>query len=176
MGTGVDLVGLNTMGQKMAHDGRPNHAAIASHVDFGFAAHLTGSAVGVFKPDDVVFTQVATRLHVNDFQRNATGVGQAVHCTQGNVGGLVFGNDQHFVTVGDFCGAGHHDPVFGTVMVLLQAQAGLGLDLDALDFEAAAFVNAVVPAPGAVHFAMQAVLFALLRGELVDDVFHVLAA
>jgi hypothetical protein len=65
--------------------------------------------------------------------------------------------------------------VFGAVVVFLQAQAGFGFDLDALDLEAAAFVDAVVPAPGAVYFAVQGLLFALLRGELVDDVFHVLA-
>ena len=98
-----------------------------------------------------------------------------MHLAQGDVGGLVFGQGQHFVAVGDFGGAGHHDPVFGAVVVFLQAETGFGFDLDALDFEAVAFVDAVVPAPGAVHFAVQAVFFALLRAELADDVFNVLA-
>ncbi len=99
-----------------------------------------------------------------------------MHGPQWNVSGLVFCQGQHCVAVGDFGSAGHHDPVFGAMVVFLQAQAGLGLYLDALDLEAAAFVDAVVPAPWAVHFTVQDLLFALLHGELVDDVFHVLAA
>ncbi len=92
------------------------------------------------------------------------------------LGELVFGQGQHFVTVGDLRRAGHHDPVLGAVVVFLQAQAGFGLDRDGLDLEAAAFVYAVVPAPGAANFAAQGLLYALLSGELIDDVFHVLAA
>jgi hypothetical protein len=66
--------------------------------------------------------------------------------------------------------------VLGAVVVFLQAQAGFGLNLDALDLEAAAFVYAVVPASGAANFAAQVLLYALLSGELIDDVLHVLAA
>lgn len=72
-----------------------------------------------------------------------------VNFTLGDEGGLVFGRGQRFVFVGDFGGSGHHDPLFGAVVVFLQAEAYFGFDLDALDFEAAAFVDAVVPAPGA---------------------------
>ncbi len=62
------------------------------------------------------------------------------------------------------------------MVVLLQTEASLGLDLNSFDLEPAAFVDAVVPAPGAVHFPVQSLFFAVLCGELVDDVFHVLAA
>jgi hypothetical protein len=87
-----------------------------------------------------------------------------------------FQSAEHFVTVGDLGGAGDHDPVLSAVVVFLQAQAGLGLDLNALDLEAAAFVDAVVPAPGAVHFAVQGVLFAFWLRQLGHDVLDVLAA
>ena len=76
---------------------------------------------------------------------------------QGDEGGLVFGQDKHLVAIGDLGGAGHHDPVLGSVMVLLQAEAGLWLDLNAFNLKSTALVDAVVPAPGAVHFAVKGV-------------------
>jgi hypothetical protein len=45
-----------------------------------------GSGLVVFKPHDVVFAQVAARLHFDDLQRDAAGVGQAVHLAQRDVG------------------------------------------------------------------------------------------
>ena len=66
--------------------------------------------------------------------------------------------------------------MLGAVVVLLQAEAGLGFDLDALDLESAAFVYAVLPAPRAVHFAVQGVLFAICALQLGNDVLHILAA
>ena len=66
--------------------------------------------------------------------------------------------------------------MLGSVMMFLQAEAGFGLDLNALDLEAAAFVDAVVPTPWAMHFAVKRVLFAFCFLQLGDDVFDVLAA
>jgi len=43
--------------------------------------------------------------------------------------------------------------VLGAMVVLLQAQAGLGFDLDTLDLEAIAIINAVIPAPGAMDLS-----------------------
>jgi hypothetical protein len=79
------------------------------------------------------------------------------------------------VAIGHLGRAADHDPVFGAVVVHLQAQAGPGLDHDALDLVARAAVDAVVPAPGAVHLAVQHLLAALFAAELGDDVLHVLA-
>ena len=78
-----------------------------------------------------------------------SGVRQAVHLAQGDVGGLVFGQVEHIVAVGDFGGAGHPALVFSTIVVFLQAAASFSVVLDALDFEAAAFLDTVVPAPRA---------------------------
>ena len=64
---GDDLFGLHTMGQKMAHDGQADHSAMAWKVDFGLLAQLIGSAIGVFKTNDVVFAQITTRLHFDNF-------------------------------------------------------------------------------------------------------------
>ena len=55
-----------------------------------------------------------------------------------------------------------HDPVLAAMVVHLQAEAGAGLDLDALDLEARAFFEHGVGAPGAVHGAVELVRFVAL--------------
>jgi hypothetical protein len=115
----------------------------------------------IFKTDDVVFAQVAAGLHLDDFQRYGAGVCQAVHFAQRDVCRLVFSQKQHLVAVSNFGSSLDDNPVLGAVVVLLQTEAGTGFDLDAFDLEAPAFVDAVIPAPGAVYFAMQGVFFTL---------------
>ena len=44
--------------------------------------------------------------------------------------------------------------MFGAMVVFLQAQTGAHIHADAFDFETLVFVHAVVPAPRAVHFAV----------------------
>jgi hypothetical protein len=48
--------------------------------------------------------------------------------------------------------------------------------LNSLDFEAATFVDAVIPTPCTVPFKVQSVLFQFLLNQLVDDMLDVLAA
>jgi hypothetical protein len=116
----------------------------------------------ILVPHDVIFVQVAARLQLDNFKRD--------------VSGLIFGHGKHLVAVGDFSGTRDHDTVLGTVMVLLQSQAGFTLYLNPLDLEAATFVNAVIQTPGAMYFKMQVLLFAFLDSQQVDDMFDVLAA
>ena len=99
-----------------------------------------------------------------------------MHLAERNVGRLVLGEQYGLVAVGDFGSAFDDDPVLSAVMVLLQAEAGFGFDLNALDLEAIGFVDAVVPTPRAVHLAMQGVLFAAIALQLADDGFDVLTA
>jgi hypothetical protein len=113
-----------------------------------------GSVIVVFKPHDVVLAQVVTRLHLDDLQRDAAGVGQAVHLVCGDIVGLIFSKFQHIVTVGDFGSVGRSARVFSTIVVFLQAAACFGFVLDALDFEEAAFFETVVPGPRALHFVV----------------------
>jgi hypothetical protein len=115
-----------------------------------------GSVVSVmvfFKPQDVVFAQEVAQLHFDGLERDAVRVGQSVHHAQWDVDGSVFGQRGGFVAVGNFVRAGHHDPVLGPVVVFLHAEAVFGFNLDALDFEVAVFVDTVVLALVAVHFA-----------------------
>ena len=67
-----------------------------------------------------------------------------------------------------------HNPVFGAMVVHLQAEAGLWIDLNALDLEAATFVDAVVPTPGPMHLAVQSVFFTAGGLEFGNDRLDVL--
>ena len=58
---------------------------------------LIASSILIFKTDDVVFAQVTARLHLDDFQRDAARVVQAVHLAQRDVGRLVFSEQQFFI-------------------------------------------------------------------------------
>ena len=75
-----------------------------------------------FKLDDVIFTQIPTRLHFDDFEWNASRVSKAVQFAQGYVVGLAFGEDQHLVAVGDLSVVRYHYPMLRAVMVFLRAQ------------------------------------------------------
>ena len=70
-----------------------------------------------------------------------------------NVSGLVFRQQNAFVSTNNFSRALDHDPVFGAVVMFLQTEAGLGFDLDTFNFEALAVVNAVVLTPGTMYLA-----------------------
>lgn len=93
---------------------------------------------------------------------------------QGNVGGLVFRQQEDLVAARDAGRAGHDDPVFGAVVVHLQRQAGAGGHADALDLEAFAAVDGVIAAPGAVHQAVGGGFGALGGVEAGDNAPHVL--
>ncbi len=99
-----------------------------------------------------------------------------MNLAQRDVGGLVFGEQKYFVTVGDFGSAFDHNPMLCPMVVLLQAKAGTRFDLDALNLEATSFVNSVLPPPGSVYLAMQGMLVTFSGLQLGDDVFNILAA
>ena len=97
---------------------------------------MTGTAVRIFKPYDVILAEIAPRLHLDNFQRNSAGVGEAVNFTERYVGRLVFAEQEGLVAAGDLGRTRNDDPVLRTVMVFLQAEAGARFDLDTLDLEA----------------------------------------
>lgn len=91
--------------------------------------------MSVFKPDHVVFAQIAARWSLNDFDRYCAGVGESKKFTQGDVGGLIFTKGKNLFPVGNIGSSSPDDLVLSAVMVFLQAEAGSGLDLDAFNLE-----------------------------------------
>ena len=72
----------------------------------------------------------------------------------GNVGGLIFRQQEGVGAACDFGGSLDDHPVLGAVVVFLQAQRRAGPDGNTLDLETLADIDAVVPAPGARHLAV----------------------
>src|SRR5471032_510629 len=144
----------------------------------GFHRHAAldrgGTTVDIFKPLDIVFAQVAARLHFDDLEWNLARVAQTVDRGNRNVGRLVLTEQEHVFVAGDFRGAADHNPVFGAVVVHLQRQARARLDRDVLDLEAPAHVHRVVGTPRTIDFAVVLGFAAALFVEGVDHLFHAL--
>src|SRR3990167_4901608 len=109
--------------------------------------------VHVLEANDVVLAAVTTGLHFNQFQRLLARVFQAMLAAQRDVGAFVFTQQEYFFAAGDPRRAIHHDPVFGAMVVHMQAECSAWFDNDPLDLEAVAAVDAVVAAPGAATTA-----------------------
>ena len=115
------------------------------------------SSIAILKANNVVLAEVLAALHLDHHQVDDPGVFKPMPVAGGNVGGLI-GGDEEFVFAIDHLGhAADDDPVFAAMMVHLQAEAGAGLDLDALDLVAAAFLEHRVGSPGAMHGTVQLV-------------------
>lgn len=112
------------------------------------------TTIGIFESNNIILTQITSRLHFNDFKGQFARVAQTVNVAERDESGLVFAQQKAALSVGDFGGAFDHHPMLGTVVVHLQAEACAGVDHNALDLKALAAVNAVIPAPGTVDFSV----------------------
>src|ERR1700680_4819820 len=61
--------------------------------------HALAAFVNIFLPDDVVFPEIAAGLHLDQFERDLAGVGEAVNRADRDIGRLVLMND--FLDVAD---------------------------------------------------------------------------
>ncbi len=59
------------------------------------------ATVAVFEADDVVFAEIRARLHFDHVQRNLPGVLDAMTNADGNVGGLVFFEQERLIATRD---------------------------------------------------------------------------
>lgn len=132
------------------------------------------AAVGVIEANDVVFAQVGARLDFDDVQGQFPGVFELVAVAEGDVRGLIFGEQGLCAVNGDFGGAADHHPVLCAVVVHLQREFLARVDHQVFDLEPVAAVHAFVPAPGAVHAPVFEVLGASAGAKLLDQLLDVL--
>ena len=125
--------------------------------------------VNVLDPDDVVLSQIASRLHFDQFEVDLAGIGQPVIGADRQVDQLVFVHELHDPVQRHLGGPAHHDPVLGAVIVLLQRQPAAWPHDDPLDLVARAPVDALIIAPGAVHAAVPGRLRLMRPLELLDQ-------
>ena len=99
--------------------GRPADAAFyrESHIRSGLFGICAASIVDIVETDNIIFTQIASRLHFNDLEVKHAGILQSMRRANGDIGRLVFGQQDHTIIDGNPGGAGHHDPVFGSMVV-----------------------------------------------------------
>ena len=99
---------------------------------------------------------------------------QSMHHANGDIGGLVFGQQNFLVAIGNQCGAFHHNPVLGTVMVHLQRELGTGLNGNALNLETVAHIDGVIGSPRVVDLAVQFYFCPVFCFQKVNDYFKIL--
>src|SRR3954471_5665088 len=84
-----------------------------------YSQHRSRAAIIILDPDDVVLAQIAAGLHLDQFKRNLPGVFHTVGCTDWDVYRFVLVNGLDEVVYGYARSASHHDPVLGSMVVLL---------------------------------------------------------
>src|SRR5262245_55145206 len=104
---------------------------------FGTQARREGAAlramIDVLEADDIILTKVASRLYLDEFERNFSAVCEAVHHPDRDVRRLVFINEASAVADRHLGRAAHDNPVFGAMHVLLQRELTARLHHDSLD-------------------------------------------
>ena len=130
----------------------------------------------VFYADDVVFAGVLAHLDFHDHEREAAFILEAVHLAHRDVGRLVRAHIEHLVADSASSGTAHHDPVLGTVQVLLQAEALARLHHDALHLVAFGGFEHGVRTPRAAHCLRHIHQVGAANLELFHNLLHLLAA
>jgi len=130
----------------------------------------------VFHADDVVFAGVLAHLDFHNHEREATFVLQAVNFAHRDVGRFVRTHVEHLVAHSTCRSAAHDHPVFGTVKVLLQAEALARLHHDALHLVALGGFQHGVRTPRAAHRLRHVDEVGAALLELFHHLLHLLAA
>src|SRR4029078_10423282 len=105
-------------------------------------------------PHDVILAEIAAGLHLDQFQRNPAAVGEPMNSADRDVDRLVLMYGFDVRSDRDLGGAAHHDPVLGTMVMLLQRERSPWLHDDALDLKSLTTVDRIVIAPWSMPAAM----------------------
>src|SRR5262249_39727843 len=76
--------------------------------------------IDVLEPQDVLLTEIAADLHLDQFERDLPGIGEAMHCADRYIGRFVLMVEADALADRYFGDAAYHHPVLGAVEVLLQ--------------------------------------------------------
>ena len=104
---------------------------------------------------DVVFVEDVAELGFDEDQQRLAGIGQAVFRAFGDDGALAFLQNHFLIVAFHLSFAGNHQPVFGAVLVRLQAQAFARQDFDALQQVSFTFVQRSIATPRLLHGGVQ---------------------
>ena len=99
------------------------------------------AAIDIFKTHDVVFAEIASRLHFDQLERNLAGICEPVDGTQWDIRQLVLMHQALGPVDRDHCGSANNHPMFGPVHMLLQRQGRARADDQALHLESLALID-----------------------------------
>src|SRR5262245_24796992 len=102
---------------------------------------VTLSPVDVFKPDDIIFIEITSRLNFDKEGRNLSRICQSMLLAKWDVGRLVFAEQLHRVALGDFQRTLDYDPMLGAMEMALQGQFSAGLHHNAFHLIAVAAIE-----------------------------------
>jgi hypothetical protein len=74
----------------------------------------------VFKMLDIIISQITSRFHLDEFQRDLARVFEVVCRAARDVHALIFTQDRNLVASGDVRSSLHYSPVFRPIVVDLQ--------------------------------------------------------
>src|SRR6266446_5580963 len=119
------------------------------------------TAIDVVQPHDIVFAEVASHLHLDQFERNLAGIGKPMNAPNGDIARLVFVHGAHVIANRDLSSPLHDHPMFRAVKVFLQRKRAAGLHDNSLHTVTGGNVHVLVIAPGSVNAAV------LNRGAII---------
>src|SRR5687768_15234820 len=110
----------------------------------------------IVEAQDVVLADVVAGLDLDHHAVDGAWIGQAVHRSGADVGGLVRTHEDLLLVAQHLGHSGNDDPMLAAMVMHLQRQAAAGPDDDALDLEARAFLQDGVRAPWPMHGSVKA--------------------
>src|SRR5688572_2968216 len=127
------------------------------------------AAITVGHADDIVLSQIRSRLHLDQLERQLAGILQTMFGADRDVDRFVLAHDHAVLAALHDRGAMDHDPVFGAVVVLLQAELAARLHGNALHLEAVAGIDRAVVAPRPVAGDVLVGLGAVALAQRLDQ-------
>src|SRR6185312_445234 len=103
--------------------------------------------VGILEAHDIVFAEIAADLHLYEFERRVSRVGDAMFCADGNEYGLVLAPQLGLVVHPHERRAADNHPVFRPMVMQLKRELSARVDHDSLDPESVALRNRLIAAP-----------------------------
>src|SRR5271165_2690663 len=79
----------------------------------------SNAAVYILQTHYIILSEICTRLHLDQRQRNTSWIFQPMHTTQREVNVLILAHDQNLSVAGDSGGTVHDDPMLCSVEMTL---------------------------------------------------------
>src|SRR5690606_38966799 len=108
----------------------------------------------VLDPDYVVFAEIRASLYLYQLKVDFAGVGEAMYATEREIDRLVLTEHRYDAVYCHLRRAANDDPMFGSMVVFLQAELFPGFDEEAFHLKALAAENRRITAPGAIGRAV----------------------